>query len=82
MSNGEDWYTFKESIMEAAFVVRSESHLGNGMFERDALASEMRVSDERAEQKRRFALAVGELLDEGHLSSEDSHASTLRIPST
>lgn len=79
MSNGEDWHTFKESIMEAAFVVRSQSYLDNGRFERDALASEMRVSDERSEQKRRFALAVGELLDEGRLTTENEHASVLSI---
>lgn len=79
MSNGEDWRTFKESIMEAAFVVRSQSHLDNGRFERDALASEMGVSDERSEQKRRFALAIGELLDEGRLTKEDEYASVLRI---
>lgn len=79
MSNGEDWHTFKESIMEAAFVVRSQSHLSVGRFERDALASEMGVSDERSEQKRHFALAVGELLDEGRLTAENDHASVLSI---
>jgi hypothetical protein len=79
MSNGEDWNTFKESIMEAAFIVRGESHLSNGRFEREALASEMDISYEGSEQKRRFALAVGELLDEGRLVTEDKHASILSI---
>lgn len=79
MSNGEDWHSFKENVMEAAFVARSQSHLDNGRFERDALASEMGVEEERSEQKRRFALAVGELLDEGRLTKEDDRASILRI---
>lgn len=79
MSNGEDWRTFKEHIMEAAFVVRSQSHLDNGRFEREALETEMGVTDERAEKKRRFALAMGELVEEGRLSIEDRHVFTLSI---
>lgn len=65
--------------MEAAFVVRGQSHQDDGSFEREALASEMGVSYEGSEQKRRFALAVGELLDEGRLVAEDERASTLSI---
>jgi hypothetical protein len=79
VSNGEDWQTFKESVMEAAFVVRGNSHRSDGGFEREALGSEMGVSSEDSEQKRRFALAVGELLDEGRLVAEDERASNLSI---
>lgn len=79
MANGEEWQTFKESVMEAAFVVRDNSHRSDGRFEREALALEMGVSLEGSEQKRRFALAVGELLDEGRLVAEDKHAFTLSI---
>lgn len=79
MSEEQDWQGYKESIMEAAFRVDAASRKDDGEFDREALASEMGVSSEGSDQKRRFALAVGELIDEGRLIVEDREASTLGI---
>lgn len=81
MSEGQDWQGYKESVMEAALRAQAESRSGNGTFERDVLASEMNVSSEDHAQKRHFALAVGELLDEGRLLIEEKSASRLSIAS-
>lgn len=79
MSEEQDWQSYKESVMEAAFRADTVSRPNEGKLNREALASEMGVSSEDSVQKRRFALAVGELLDEGRLILKDKSASTLSI---
>ncbi len=79
MSEEQDWQSYKESLMEAAFRADAESRSGNGTFERDLLASKKGVSSKGSDQKRRFALAVGELLDEGRLIPEGKSVSRLSV---
>lgn len=79
MSEAQDWRSFKESVMSSAFRVSARSRVDNRVFEREILSSEMGVSSEDSRQRRRFALAVGELIDEGRLVVEDRHAFTLGI---
>lgn len=76
---GREWASFKESIMEAAFRADANSRFGNGMFERDALTPEAGININNSDEQRRFALAIGELLDEGRLIRETKDASSLSV---
>lgn len=78
MTEGNAWETYKASIMEAAFKADANSRDG-GRFDRDDLAPEAGINLRDARQHRLFALAVGELVDEGRMILEDDDASRLSI---